>query len=74
MCAVHICTSAGCSFLHSPHVSCKVHVIVRLFPELLAPLEDESCFQNKPASRVDCTESASHQMSRETLVQEAVHP
>lgn len=46
VCAVHIFTSAGCSFLSSPSVSCKVHIIVRLFPDLFVPVEDKSCFQN----------------------------
>lgn len=60
VCVRHICMSMQGYFLSSPSVSCEVHIMVRLFPDPLAP---QSCF-HKRTRGVDSAESASRQRSR----------
>lgn len=60
-CVRHIRVSVRGYFLSSTSVSCKVHIMVRLFPDLFVP---QSCFHNKCTRGVDGAESASRQRSR----------
>lgn len=63
----HELRAEGCSFLHAPAGSCRVHTALKLFPATSAMLEGKSCFRHERASTSDHVKGRPGQRARETL-------
>lgn len=70
----HELHAEGCSFLHSPAGSCRVHITLKLFPDTPAMLEDKSCFQHEWDSRAGHVKGRPGQGARGALARKTNSP